>query len=243
MNEMLIKLKKAVDRAMDTHGSTREVPLAEFPSHVLKSLEVILADPDEDRATRRLAQLKTSVDEACVIAKQSMGTGEDLETQRVHVVVYEEPAAAGTPAGTGSAEAGGNRPHEQELGQAIQSLQGEVAALKRALGHALGTAEDDRGQDAGAADEDARTAKAEERGGEPEEDEEDEDDEEKSKRKAKGKEGKRKAKGKEAASEQVAKAVAWPLDLNTRLSGAAPAPGASDDFDWGTDPDLEPAGR
>lgn len=238
MNEMLTKLKKVVDRAVDTRASIREVALAAFPGHVLKALEVILADPDEDRAAHRLARLKASVDEACTIAKQGMD--EDLAALRVRVVVYEEPA--GTPAGEG----GGSRPPAQDLGQAIETLQGEVAALKRTIGEPpgvakAGVAEEARAPGTGDEDGNARTAKADAPGNETEEDEADEDDDEE--RKAKAKE-KRKRKGK-GESKQVAKAVAWPLDLNTATASAAPAAAAlaDADFDWGTDPDLGPAGR
>ncbi len=55
MKEMLLALKKAVDEALAADPSTEEIPLAEFPSHVVKSLEAILGDTDVERAARRLA--------------------------------------------------------------------------------------------------------------------------------------------------------------------------------------------
>jgi hypothetical protein len=50
MKEMLLALKKTVDQALAADAPSEEIPLAEFPSHVVKSLEAIIGDTDAERA-------------------------------------------------------------------------------------------------------------------------------------------------------------------------------------------------
>src|SRR5690606_31079254 len=80
-----------VDQALAADAPSEEIPLAVFPSHVVKSLEAIIADADAERATRRLATLQAELDEACALARQ--GDGEQL----IRVVVHEEPELTAKP--------------------------------------------------------------------------------------------------------------------------------------------------
>lgn len=244
MKELLTKLKKAVDRALDLHAATKEISIAEFPAYVVKSLETILADRDPERAATQLAALRAKVDEVSAVAKQSAGSAEDTESQRVSVTVFEEPGLSAKPtveSDTSPAAAGGAlgasavaAPNGM-LGKALEQLRQEVAELKRLVGKQ----EED--------DEEERKRKAK-----------DSEDEEQDKAKAKAKdaeddEGKR-AKAKDAEDDEgksskaedeeddekkagVAKSVSWPLDMNATMPGAETVEKRSPELDWGGDPE------
>jgi hypothetical protein len=138
MKEMLLALRKAVDQALAADAPSEEIPLDEFPSHVVKSLEAIIADADAERATRRLATLQAELDEACALVKQ--GDGEQL----IRVVVHEEPELTAKPrvekelpvpydSGTAGYRPAKGGAANAKLASMLAKLAGEVAALKEAL--------------------------------------------------------------------------------------------------------------
>jgi hypothetical protein len=143
MKEMLFALKKAVDEALAADAPTQEISLAEFPSHVVKSLEAIIGDTDAEHAARRLTTLQTELDEASALVKQ--GDNEQL----IRVAVYDEPELTAKPrvekelpvpydsgtSGYKPAKAAANA----ELAPMLVKLTRALAALKQAL--AAGDAE------------------------------------------------------------------------------------------------------
>jgi len=235
MKELLTKLKKAVDRALDLHAPTKEIELAEFPGYVVKSLETILADKDTDRAASRLAVLRAKVDEVSEIAKQTAGAAEDTESQRVNVTVFEEPGLSAAPkvesergpeaAGSGTGASAVAAPNGA-LGKALEQLRQEVAEIKGLLGKQKDDDEDDKDMADGKKEEGSQ-AKAK-----------DEEDEDKDKAAA-GEKDRDKAKDEDDEEKKagVAKAVNWPLDMNATMPGAEPIEKRNPDLDWGCDPE------
>lgn len=240
MKNLLIRLKKAVDRALDAHATTQDIPLAEFPAYVVKSLEAILADGDSDRVADRLAVLRTKVDEACTLAKQTAGAAEDTESQKITVQIFEEPGltakpklesetspvAAGAALGA-SAVAGPNG----MLGKALDQLRHEVAELKRLVGKPDdGDDEEEKKRKAkDEKDEDQEKAKGKPKDGEGDEDQ---------RAKAKDDEG-----DEDKGPDGVAKSVNWPLDMNVTMPGAESIQKRAPELDWGSDPDLQGANQ
>lgn len=253
MTSTLMKLKKTIDRLLEAESATHEIALPEFPGYVVKSLEVILADKNEERAAARLAALKAKVNEASALAKQSVGAAEDIESQRINVMVFEEPDLTAKPAieqeiavtGAG-ANKGARRAAESPLQKAVEALKHELAGLQRALGEAAGEHGEAQPADKaanGAAS--AKTpAKSKEKGKPGQESadataKQEDDDEDKGKRNGDaekaGQDDEEKAK---KPARPVAKAVAWPLDMNATIPGEEPVAKSSSDLDWGPDPDF-----
>jgi hypothetical protein len=240
MNSVLLKLKKAIERAIEPESPTREITLAEFPGHVIKSLEVILADTDEERAARRLALIKAQVDETSAFVKQAAGAAEDLESVRVKVVVFEEPGLTAKPTVEHEQRIPGAKRdlaegREEPLQKAVDALQHEIAELTRVLG---GSSSSDPEKTVDSSDAKTTSEKA-----------------------AKTAMDVRKEDAKDAASGESqsghagqpagaqdgtrtatkeSTAVSWPLDMNTTMSGAQSVTKADAEFDWGPDPDLGP---
>jgi hypothetical protein len=243
MKEMLLALKRAVDEALAADLSTEEIPLAEFPSHVVKSLERILDDSDVERAAHRLATLQAELDKACTLIKQSD------DAQVIRVVVHEEPELTAKPRvekelpvpyDPGTA---GYKPAKRaELAPMLAKLAREVAALKQAL--ASGDAERKTENDQDAADQGKPKGKTKPRaasgtmppkpkasapksrtpgstGGEQ--------DTPKPTKKAEG----------QGAARAPAEWADWPTDMNWTMPGAEPET-MDPDFDWGADPEDEP---
>jgi hypothetical protein len=232
MKEMLLALRKAVDDALAADVSTEEIPLAAFPSHVVKSLEAIIGDADVERAAHRLATLQAEIDEACALVKQ----GDDAQV--IRVVVHEEPKLTAKPRvekelpvpyDSGTA---GYRPAKgaanAELAPMLAKLAREVAALKQALAPGeQRKAEDDqgdvdrkpKGKAKPPAASDRMPAKPKSRAANSKDD-------------------------KPEAAEPTRKSTArvpadradWPNDMNTSMPGAEPAAG-DPDLDWGVDPE------
>jgi hypothetical protein len=239
MKEMLLALKKAVDQALAADAPSEEIPLAEFPSHVVKSLEAIIGDADVERAAHRLATLQAEIDEACALVKQ----GDDAQV--IRVVVHEEPKLTAKPRvekelpvpyDSGTA---GYRPAKgaanAELAPMLAKLAREVAALTEAM--APGDAEQRK-----AANDRAETDQAKVKG--------------KAKPPAASNKMPAKPKSRTAddtddkpdAPKPTQKSVAqggarvpaewadWPNDMNTSMPGAEPET-MDPDLDWGTDPE------
>jgi len=222
MDDLLLKLRKAVDRAIDVRGSTQSIPVSEFPAHVIKSLEAVLADSDSERASSRLAVLKAEVEKAVALTKESAGSAEDLATQRITVAVFEEPGLSGgpkvesetTPAAAGSTTgSSGVAGADGVLGKALDALRQEVAELKRSLATGKGMHPDKEGDK----DDDQNKAAGE--------------DDEKDKKKAEGDDDEK------DGDDKVAKSVGWPLDMNRTMPGAEPIEKRDASLAWGTDPD------
>lgn len=246
MKDLLIKLKKAVDRALDVHASTKEISLAEFPAYVVKSLEAILADGDSDRTAHRLTALRAKVDEVSGLAKQSAGAAEDTESQKITVTVFEEPGLTGKPkveSETSPAAAGGAvgasavAGPDGMLGKALDALRQEVAEIKRLVGKQDEDDDEEKKRKAKAnEDEDEKKRKAKDKDDEDEQAKagEKDSDEEDDKAKADDEEDEDKKK--------VAKA-GWPLDMNSTMPGAESVQKRHPDLDWGSDPDRQGAGQ
>jgi hypothetical protein len=225
MKEMLLALKKAVDEALAADPPTEEIPLAEFPSHVVKSLEAILGDTNGERAARRLATLQAELDEACTLVKQ----GDDAQV--IRVVVHEE------------SELMAKRAANAELAPMLEKLAREVAALKQAL--ASGNAEQrkaendqaDAGQGkpkgkakpraaSGKMPPKPKTSSPKSRAADSTDDEQDAPTPTK------------KGDGQDAAR-MPAEWADWPMDMNWTMPDAEPET-RDPDFDWGADPEEEP---
>jgi len=239
MKELLSKLKKAVDRALDAHAATQEIELADFPAYIVKSLEAILADGDRDRTANRLAALRAKVDEASTLAKQSAGAAEDTDSQKITVTVFEEPGLSAKPkveSETSPAAAGGAlgasavAGPDGMLGKALDSLRREVSEIKGLLGKDMHPGSDD--------DDEEKKRKAK--------DKDKEDEQAKAKDKDKGEESdKAKAEDDEEDEDKkqsVAKAQ-WPLDMNSTMPGAESVQKRHPDLEWGSDPDRQGASR
>jgi len=239
MKDLLTKLKKAVDRALDLHAATKEIALAEFPAYVVKSLETILADSDADRAATRLAALRAKVDE---VSKQSAGSAEDTESQRVTVTVFEEPGLSAKPtvesdtspvAAGGALGASAVASPNGMLGKALEQLRQEVDELKRSMGKQEEDDEDEKKRKAkDDEDDEGKRVKAK-----------DDEDDEGTRAKAQDDEedeGKR-AKAKDEEDDEnkagVAKSVSWPLDMNATMPGVESVEKRSPELDWGGDPE------
>ena len=242
MKEMLLALKKAVDEALAADPSTEEIPLAEFPSHVVKSLESILGDTDGEHAAHRLATLQAELDEACALIKQ----GDDAKA--IRVVVHEEPELTAKPrvekelpvpydSGTAGYKPA-KRAANAELASMLAKLAREVAALKQAL--ASGDAEQrkaendqaDAGQGKSKGKAKPRAAsgkmppKPKSRAADSQDDEQDAP--------------KPTKKGDVQGTARVpAEWADWPNDMNRTMPDAEPE-ARDPDFDWGADPAEEP---
>jgi hypothetical protein len=232
MKEMLLALKKAVDEALAADTPTEEIPLAAFPSHVVKSLELILDDSDVERAAHRLATLQAELDEACALLKQ----GDDAQV--IRVVVHEEPELTAKPrvekelpVPYDSGTAGYKPAKRADLAPMLAKLAREVAALKQAL--AAGDAEQRKAEN----DQADAKAKAKPRatGGKvppkPKSraaDLQDEQDTPKPTKKA----------DTQGAARMPIEWADWPMDMNWTMPGAEPET-VDPDFDWGTDPEEE----
>ena len=220
MKEMLLALKKAVDEALAADPPTEEIPLAEFPSHVMKSLEAIIGDTDVERAAHRLATLQAELDEACALIKQ----GDDA--QAIRVVVHEEP------------ELTAKRAANAELAPMLAKLAREVAALKQALNSGdaeqrkaeNNQADADQGKPKGKTKPRAATGKMppkpKSRAAASQDDEQD----------APKPTKKGDAQG---AAPVPAEWADWPNDMNWTMPDAEPET-MDPDFDWGADPEEEP---
>jgi hypothetical protein len=241
MKEMLLALKKAVDEALATDpldASTEEIPLAEFPSHVVKSLEAIIGDTDVERAGRRLVTLQAELDEAGALAKQ--GDNEQL----IRVVVHEEPELTAKPrvekelpvpydsgtAGYKPAKTAANA----GLAPMLVKLARDLAALKQAL--ATGDAEQRKAEnDEPDADQGKPKGKAKPPAA---------SDKMPAKPKARGADSKGAApkpmqKGDAQGAARVpAEWADWPRDMNRTMPGAEPER-MDPDLDWGADPEEE----
>lgn len=247
MKEMLLALRKAVDEALAADTSTEEIPLAEFPSHVMKSLEAILGDTDVERAAHRLATLQAELDEACALIKQ----GDDA--QAIRVVVHEEPELTAKPRvekelpvpyDSGSA---GYKPVKRaanaELAAMLAKLAREVAALKQAL--ASGDAEQRKAEndqaDAGQGKPKGKAKPRAASGKIPPKPKtsspksraaDSTDDEQEAPKPTK--------KGDAQGTARVpAEWADWPNDMNWTMPDAEPET-MDPDFDWGADPEEEP---
>jgi hypothetical protein len=239
MKEMLLALKKAVDEALAADASTEEIPLAEFPSHVVKSLEAIIGDTDVERAAHRLATLQAELDEACALAKQG-----DNE-QFIRVVVHEEPELTAKPrvekelpvpydsgtAGYKPAKAAANA----GLAPTLVKLTRDLAALKQAL--AAGDADQRKAENDRA---DADQAKAKSKPKPPAA-----SDEMSPKPKSRTTDAKDDTQNaakptKKSADQGAARGPAewadWPKDMNKTMPGAEPER-MDPDLDWGVDPE------
>ena len=247
MKEMLLALKKAVDEALSADPSTEEIPLAEFPSHVVKSLEAILGDTDVERAAHRLATLQAELDEACALIKQ----GDDA--QAIRVVVHEEPELTAKPrvekelpvpydSGTAGYKPA-KRAANAELAPMLAKLAREVAALKQAL--ATGDAEQRKAEnDQADADEGKPKGKARTRAASDKVPPKPKASAPKP-RAAGSKDGEqgapkptKKGDGQDAAR-MPAEWADWPMDMNWTMPDAEPET-RDPDFDWGADPEEEP---
>jgi hypothetical protein len=234
MKEMLLALKKAVDEALSADAPTEEIPLAEFPSHVVKSLEAIIGDNDAERATRRLATLQTELDEACALVKQGD------HQQLIRVVVHEEPELTAKPRvekelpvphasntarykpAKGRANAG--------LAPVLAKLARDLAALKEALGPGDAEQRKAEGEETDAdqgkgkakppAASDKMPAKPKARGAD-----------------SKGAAPKPMQKGDAQGAARVpAEWADWPRDMNRTMPNAEPET-MDPDLDWGADPE------
>jgi hypothetical protein len=242
MKEMLLALKKAVDEALSADPSTEEIPLAEFPSHVVKSLGTILGDTDVERAAHRLATLQAEVDEACTLIKQ----GDDAQV--IRVVVHEEPELTAKPrvekelpvpydSGTAGYKPA-KRAANAELAPMLEKLAREVAALKQAL--ASGDADQRKAEnDQGDAAQGKPKGKAKPRaasGKMPPEPKS---------RAAGSKDGEQdtpkptKKGDAQGAARVPGEWADWPNDMNWTMPDAEPET-MDPDFDWGADPEEEP---
>jgi hypothetical protein len=234
MKEMLLALKKAVDEALAADTPTEEIPLAAFPSHVVKSLELILDDSDVERAAHRLATLQAELDEACALLKQ----GDDAQV--IRVVVHEEPELTAKPrvekelpVPYDSGTAGYKPAKRADLAPMLAKLAREVAALKQAL--AAGDAEQRKAEN-DQADAKAKTKPRAASGKVPP----------KPKSRAAGStDGEQDApkptkKGEAQGTARVpAEWADWPMDMNWTMPDAEPE-AMDPDFDWGADPEDEP---
>lgn len=247
MKELLSKLKKAVDRALDAHAATEEITLADFPGYVVKSLEAILADGDTERTASRLGVLRTKVDEASALAKQSVGSAEDTESQKITVTVFEEPGLSGKPkvesetspaAAGGALGASGVAGPNGMLGKALDDLRKEVSELKRLVGkQGEDDDEEEKKRKAKGKDDDDDAAKAA--------GSKDADEKQRDKAKDEGDDEEKRAKAGDEEDEDkkgVAKAQ-WPLDMNATMPGAESVQKRHPDIDWGSDPDLQGANQ
>jgi hypothetical protein len=242
MKEMLLALKKAVDEALAADAPTEEIPLAEFPSHVVKSLEAIIGDTDPERAAHRLVTLQAELDEACALVKQ--GDNEQL----IRVVVHEEPELTAKPRvekelpvpyDSGTA---GYKPAKAAasagLAPMLAKLAREVAALKLALGpgdteqHKAETdqAETDQAKAKGKAKPPAASNKMPAK---PKPRAADSQDEKQDAAKPTTKSATR------GAARVPAEWADWPNDMNTTTPGAE-LETMDPDLDWGADPEEEP---
>lgn len=238
MKEMLLALKKAVDEAL-TADATEEIPLAEFPRHVVKSIEAIISDTDVERAGHRLATLQAELEEACALAKQ--GDNEQL----IRVVVHEEPELTAKPrvekelpvpydsgtAGYKPAKAAANA----GLAPMLVKLTRDLAALKQAL--AAGDAEQRKAENDQA---DADQAKAK---GKPKPPAAGDKMSPKPKSRTADAKGDTQDTGKptkksnaQGAARVPAEWADWPNDMNTTMPGVEPE-GMDPDLDWGADPE------
>ena len=222
MKEMLLALKKVVDEALTADPSTEEIPLAEFPSHVVKSLEAIIGDTDVERAAHRLATLQAELDEACTLVKQ----GDNAQV--IRVVVHEE------------SELTAKRAVNAELGP---KLAREVAALKQAL--ASGDAEQRKAENEQAdADQGKPKGKTRTRAASDKVPPKPKASAPKP-RAAGSKDGEQGApkptkKGDgQGAARMPAEWADWPMDMNWTMPDAEPET-RDPDFDWGADPEEEP---
>lgn len=223
MEELLLKLRKAVDRALDAHAPSKEISIGEFPAYVIKSLETVLADADPDRATNRLSALKAMVDQAVGITKESAGAAEDLESYKITITVFEEQGLTSKP--EGGSEALGAKSEVADgatLDKALETLRQEVAEIKRAIsGKADQDDEEDKNKAKGKAqdeEDEAQKARGKAKGkGQDEEDEAQkakgkakEDEADQTKAKGGGQDGdeedKKKAKGKAGEEDDQEKA-------------------------------------
>ena len=247
MKDLLSKLKKAVDRALDTHAATEEITLDEFPGYVVKSLEAILADGDAERTAGRLGVLRAKVDEASALAKQSVGSAEDTESQRLTVTVFEEPGLSAKPkvesetspaAAGGALAASGVAGPNGMLGKALDDLRKEVSELKRLVGKQADDDDEKKKRKAkDEKDEDQEKAKAKAK--------DDEEDEDKRTKAKDDDDEKKRAKAKDEDDEDkkgVTKAQ-WPLDMNATMPGAESVQKRHPDLEWGSDPDLQGANQ
>ena len=245
MKEMLLVLKKAVDRALDADAATQEIPLGEFPSHVVKSLEAILGDADGERAASRLVTLETEVDEACALVKQ----GDDAQV--IRVTVHEEPELTAKPrvekerpvpydsgtAGYKPAKSAANA----ELAPMLAKLAREVAALKQALVPSEAEQRKAEGDEA-----DADQAKAKPKANDKAKPRA-ASDKMPAKLKARGADSKdekqdaakpTKKGDAQGAARVPAEWADWPNDMNTTMPDAKPET-MDPDLDWGADPEEE----
>jgi hypothetical protein len=241
MNEMLLALKRVVDEALAADAPTNEIPLAEFPSHVVKSLEAIIGDTDAERAAHRLATLQAELDEACTLIKQ--GDNEQL----IRVVVHEEPELTAKPrvekelpvpydsgtAGYKPAKAAANA----GLAPMLVKLTRDLAALKQAL--AEGDAEQRKAENDQA---DADQAKAKGKAKPPAAS--DKMSSKPKSRTADAKDAKQdaakptKKSNVQGAARVPAESADWPRDMNKTMPGAEPER-MDPDLDWGADPEDE----
>jgi hypothetical protein len=237
MKEMLLALRKAVDQALATDVSTEEIPLAEFPSHVVKSLEAIIGDTDAERAGRRLVALQAELDEACALVKQS-----DNE-QLIRVVVHDEPELTAKPrvekelpvpydsgtAGYKSAKSAANA----ELAPMLVKLTRALAALKQAL--AAGDAEQRK-----AANDQADVDQAKAKGKPKPPAASDKMAPKPKSRTADAKDDTQDKPTKKSNAQGAARVPAewadWPRDMNRTMPDAEPET-MDPDLDWGTDPE------
>jgi hypothetical protein len=242
MKEMLLALKKAVDEALAADPSTEEIPLAAFPSHVVKSLETILGDTDVKRAAHRLATLQAELDEACALIKQ----GDDAQV--IRVVVHEEPELTAKPrvekelpvpydSGTAGYKPA-KRAANAELAPMLAKLAREVAALKQAL--ASGDAKQRKAEtdqaDAGQGKPKGKARPRAASGKMPPkpksraaDSQDDEQDAPKPTKKGDA----------QSTSQGSTEWANWPMDMNWTMPDAEPET-MDPDFDWGADPEDEP---
>jgi hypothetical protein len=237
MKEMLLALRKAVDKALAADAPTNEIPLAEFPSHVVKSLEVIIGDTDVERAGRRLATLQAELDEACALAKQ--GANEQL----IRVVMHDEPDLTAKPRVEKELpvpHASGTARHKPAKGTTnaglapmLVKLTRALAALKQAL--AAGDAEQHKAEN-DQADVDQTKAKAKPPAT---------SDKMPPKPKSRTADAKgdtqdtatpTKKSNAQGAARVPAEWADWPRDMNKTMPGAKPET-MDPDLDWGTDPE------
>jgi hypothetical protein len=231
MKEMLLALKKAVDEALAADAPTEEIPLAEFPSHVVKSLEAIIGDANVERAAHRLATLQAELDEACALVKQ----GDDAQV--IRVVVHDEPELTAKPriekelplphtSGTARRKPA-NDAANADLAPMLAKLAREVAALKEAL--SPGEAEQRKAEDDEPdADQGKAKGKAKASAAKPPKPKDDKQDAAKPAKKSVA----------QGAARASAEWADWPKDMNKTMPGAKPA-AADPDLDWGSDPEDE----